>query len=63
MLEEMRVSVVAELGVSMLEGEQLRVLVSGFGKSTKVAGTMITPGRRCGRCEDRRVKCPEGCIK
>ena len=62
-LEEIRVGVVTELGVSMLEGGQLRVLVSDIGQSTKVAETMIIPGRRCGRCEDRRVKCPEDCIK
>lgn len=58
-MEEIGVSVVAEIGVSVLEGEQLRELVGGVGQGTKV----IISGEKCRRSEDRRVKRAEDRVK
>lgn len=53
----------AELGVSVHEGEQLRVLLSGVGKVTGTVVGMIVPGGKCGRSEDSRGKCRENRVK
>lgn len=58
-LEEVRAGVVAEIGVSLLKGEQLRVLVSGIGQGAEV----IIPGEKCRGSECCRVKRPEDRIK
>lgn len=44
--------VVTEFGVSVLEGEQLRILNSGVGQATRT--TMTIPGGNYGRGEDCR---------
>lgn len=55
--------VMAELGVSVFEGEQLRVLTSGVRQITRTAGAMIIPTSKCGGSEDRRAKCRENRVK
>lgn len=61
LLEEIGIGfrdVVAEIGVSLLEGEQLRVIVSGVGQGTKGVVAMIISGQ--GGSGGRRVKGPKG---
>ena len=67
-LEEIRVTrvrdVLTELDVSVLEGKQLRVLVSSIGQGTNAAGAiMIIPGDGWGRGEGRRVKRPDNRVE
>jgi hypothetical protein len=53
--------VTSEFGVSVLEGEELRVLNSGVGQAAKTA--VAIPTRMCGGSDDCRVKCRENCEK
>lgn len=52
--------VVAELGISVLEREELRVIVSCIGQATE--GAVVSAGK-CGGSEDGRVKCREDCAE
>lgn len=51
--------VVAELGVSVGEGKQLGVIMSGVRQATEGVIIMTIPGGKCGGSEDGRVKCRE----
>jgi len=50
---------VAELGVSVPEREELRVIISCVSQATRV---VVSAGKR-GGSEDSGVKCREDCVK
>ena len=54
--------VLAEPGVSILQGKQLRVVLSGISQATKGLGVVI-PGKKCWGSKDRGVKRPEDRVK
>ena len=55
--------VIAELGVSLLEEVQLRVLTNGVGQATSTAGALIIPARKRRESRDCRVECCENRVK